>query len=227
MDLKFQVTETDKQIIKTIGPLLVVIIIFIFAGKLIIVQITNVMKKISDENKIKSVLTEKLKTLTSFSMSSSGFADIALAAMPKSNPSLPVMYQLKILSSKYQLVLSNLKASVDENITNIMSLNSSFEVTGAKEQVFLFIRAINTIAPMTFVQKVDFNESVGVYKATIATKTYFAPLPTKVPAVTQAITDLSSTEKALLSQIASLSRLIVSGIGSPTPSSVNPNPFGQ
>ncbi len=221
------VTETDKQVLKAVGPLLAVVLLFIFAGKFAASQVTKMTKKISEEEKVKQVLTEKLKVLSSVSATVGSSANTVLAAMPSTNPSLSLMYQLKILSSNYQLVLSNVKSSVDENMTSMMALNSSFDISGSKDQIFSFIKAIGGIAPITFVQKVDLSESVGAYTATVTTKTYFAPLPTKMPAVTQAITDLSSTEKALLSQMNGLSRPVVLEINVSTPSAINTNPFGQ
>ena len=222
-----EVSETDKQILKAIGPLVIVIILFLFTGKFALGQISKVTKQIEDKKKVQSVLLEKSKILSSISSTVSNSMNTALSAMPKSNPSFALMYQLKILSSSHQLALSNIKASVDENMTSMMSLNASFDVTGTKGQIFSFVKALGSVAPMTFVQKLDLSESVGNYTASITTKTYFSPLPTKVPAITQAITDLNSTEKALLLQINSLSKPAISEVISATPSAINTNPFGQ
>ena len=154
-------------------------------------------------------------------------ANTALFAFPKSNPALQVVYQLKMLASSDQVVLTNIKTSISEDFSNMTSLNTVFDITGNKEQVFTFAQSISTIAPLTFIQKVDITESTGIYMANFTTKTYFSALPTKVPAVTSPVTDFTSTEKELLNQIGLLTKPVIFDSVNLSTGGVSDNPFGE
>ncbi len=227
LEKNISVSETDKQLLKTLLPLLGVALLFVFAGKFAVSQLTNINKQVSDAKKTQSILKEKVELLSMISHTSANSASIALVAFPKSNPALQVVYQLKTMASMDQLMLTNIKTSISEDFSNMTSLNTTFDITGSKDQVFIFAQKISEIAPLTFIQKIDVSESMGVYIANFTTKTYFSALPTKVPAVTSAATDLTSTEKELLNQISTLTRPVVYESLSPSVGEINQNPFGE
>jgi hypothetical protein len=221
------VPEGDKQILKSVAPLVIVLVLFIITGKFAITQITNVRNQISLAKKSQSVLSEKLKTLRSSAQISADGSGVALIALPKSNPSLQVISQLKMLASSNLALIEGLRSNVTESSTDeILHVTTSFSLVGPKDAIIAFVKGVDTIAPITFVEKMELVEDAGLSSATITTRTYFASLPKTIPTVTQPITDLTLSEKDLLTQLSKLSQ---SAIDTPAPSSgsgTNANPFG-
>lgn len=221
-------SESDKQILKSVAPLVIVIILFIISGRFAISKVTDIRKQITDAKKVQLVLNNKLKTLSTISQNSGASANLAVMAFPKSNPALQLFSQIKILAGTNQLILSNIKSSIGSaEGDNLSFLNTTFDITGSRNDIFSFIFGTSGIAPLTFIQKVDFTENQGAYTANITARTYFAPLPSTIPTVTQAVTDLSSVEKNLLAELGTLSQPITFEVSYATVSATNPNPFGQ
>jgi len=221
------VPESDKRVLKSIAPLFIIVILFIIAGKFAITQITNVRGQISVAKKNQSVLTDKLKTLRSVALVSESGSSIALTALPKSNPSLQVISQLKMLASTNLVIIEGLRSTVSDGSTDEIShVKTSFNLIGPRDAVTAFIKGVDTIAPITFVEKMDLVEDTGFGSASITTKTYFASLPKTIPTVTQPITDLTASEKDLLTQIGKLSQSVIDIPAASSTSGINANPFG-
>ncbi len=222
------VTEKDKQILKSIVPLLIVVALFIFAGKFAIGQIKNVSTQIKEAKKTQSVLSEKLKTLRSVSLVSASGSTAAIIALPKSNPSLQIISQIRNLASMNLLLIEGIRASVSESDIGQMSyVTTSFNLVGPREAISAFVKGIEGIAPMSFVDKLSLVEDgSGGTAASVTVKTYFAPLPSTIPTVTQSVTDLTASEKELLKQISSLTQPVIDTGIVATVSGANPNPFG-
>ncbi len=225
---KLEISENDKQILKSVAPLVIVIILFVIVGKFAIAQVTNLRNQISEAKKTQSVLSNKLNILRSISQVSISGTNAALIALPKSNPSLQVMSQLKFLASSNLVVIEGIKVSMAGDSSDSLShVTTSFNIIGPKDAIIAFVKSVDTIAPITFVEKMELVEDSGLSAANITTKTYYASLPTTIPTVTQTITDLTSSEKDLLSQIGGLSQSALEIPASASVSGINPNPFGQ
>jgi len=221
-------SENDKEILKSTAPLIIVIILFVIVGKFGISQVTDLRAKINDAKKTQSTLSEKLKILKSLSQTAVSSADSVTFALPKSNPSLQIMSQLKLLASNNLLVLSDIRASISSgDSSNLSSVTTSFNVTGPREQIISFIKSIDSIAPITLVDKMQLSEDKGVNIANISTRTYWAEFPSTIPTVTQSVTDLTVSEKDLLMQISNLTFPSFGETVTATDSAINPNPFGQ
>lgn len=221
-------SENDKEILKSTAPLIIVIILFVIVGKFGISQVTDLRVKINDAKKTQSTLSEKLKILKSLSQTAVSSADSVTFALPKSNPSLQIMSQLKLLASNNLLVLSDIRASISSgDSSNLSSVTTSFNVTGPREQIISFIKSIDSIAPITLVDKMQLSEDKGVNIANISTRTYWAEFPSTIPTVTQSVTDLTVSEKDLLTQISNLTFPSFGETVTATDSAINPNPFGQ
>jgi hypothetical protein len=222
------VSESNKQIIKSFTPLVVVILLFLLVGKFSIGQVANLKSEINKVKKTESVLNKKLSTLLAVSQTTTLGANAALSALPKSIPSLQVVSQLKTLASVNQVVLNNIKASIvgSTDPSDLSYLNTAFDLSGSEEQILQFIKSIDTIAPITLIDKMSLAENGGLYTANISARTYYAPLPTKIPTITQSVDDLTSTEKVLLTQISNLSQSEVVEPVYASGSAVNVNPFG-
>ena len=227
-DISKGLSESNRQTLKAFAPLLAITLLILFVGRFAINQIISIRDQINNTKKTQSILISKLKPLESVSESATVGANIALSALPSSNPSLQVVTQLKILASQNQLVLNNIKSSLGSSDTaGTPFLNTTFNLSGPKEQITMFIKGVESFAPITFVEKFSLAESAGASTATVTVRTYFVSLPTKIPTITQPITELTTLEKELLSQLSRLTSTVFVEVTQVTNGEVNENPFGQ
>lgn len=226
--MELGLTEQNKELLKSVWPLLVVIILFIVVGKIAISQITLINSQVKDAKKSQTALTTKLNTLKSTAAISESGSEVALTALPKSNPAIMIMSQLKNISSQYPVVVSNIRSTfADNNTSNLLFVSTAFDLSGKPEDIVSFIKAVGNVAPITVIQKISITSNVDFYTANIVAQTYYAPLPSTIPSITQPVNDLTAAEKDLLNKLSALSQPMV--IPSVTPSgdtSINPNPFG-
>ncbi len=220
-------TEKDKQILKAVAPLFIVIILFFVVGKFGISQIKNTRQQINTIKKTESVLTGKLKILQSISEVSASGADISLVALPENNPALSVISQIKFLAFTNSIVIESIKSSTPGEVVDLSYVTTSFTAIGTKDSILSFIRAIDTIAPISVVEKMDISTNAGSSEASVSMRTYFASLPKTIPTITQAITDLNASEKELLSDISLLTAPVFGEPSFASASAINQNPFGQ
>lgn len=227
-DIGKSVTESDKQVLKAVAPLGIILILFVFVGKFGFSQISGVRSRLKEIKKTHSTLTQKLNILSSISGVSSEWANTTAYALPETNPSLQVLSQIRILSSNNNLVLSDIKVSTSgSGSKGLFSVNSTFGVMGTKDSILEFARNLDNIAPITFISKMQISESDGVAQAEINTQTFYAPMPKNIPGVSQAVTDLSESEKEMITQISSLNSPVVGDSFLPIIEGVNPAPFGE
>ena len=69
-----------------------------------------------------------------------------------------------------------------------------------------FLKSIDTIAPITLVDKIKINEVGGTTRAEVSVKSFFAALPTKLPSLTEPLRDLTEAERETLSKISALTQ---------------------
>lgn len=221
------ITENDKQILKSTLPLVAVILLFVFAGKFAFSQIQKINSQIKETKKTQSVLSQKLSTLRSVSQLTVSGTNAAITALPKSNPSLQVVSQIRNLASSNLLLIQDVRSSAsDKSSSQIPHVTTSFNLVGSKEAISAFIKGIDSIAPISFVDKVSLTQDGGAFAANISIKTYYAPLPSTIPTITQPVTDLTASEKELLNQISGLTQPTLNLPVTATVSGSNPNPFG-
>jgi hypothetical protein len=220
------ISEGEKQILKSLTPLVIVIILFILVGKFGISQVSNLRLKINEAKKTQSLLTEKLDLLRSISVISPDSADLVVFALPKSNPTLQVMSQIEILASENSVTLTEMRSSSANSDSDRLSVTTSFNITGTRDTIVAFIKGIDGIAPLTFVEKMSLTENAGLNVAEVSVKTYYAPLPKTIPTVTQSIADLSPSEMDLFNQISQLSQPLVGEVTTISTEGNNLDPFG-
>lgn len=226
--MELGLTEQNKELLKSIWPLLVVIILFIVVGKIAVSQITAISTQVKDAKKSQTVLTTKLNTLKSTASITESGSEVALTALPKSNPAIMIMSQLKNISSQYPVVISNIRSTfADNNSSNLMFVSTAFDLSGKPEDIMSFIKAIDNIAPITVIQKISITSNVDFYTANIVAQTYYTPLPSTIPSITQPVNDLTAAEKDLLNKLSALSQpMVIPQANTSGDTSINPNPFG-
>jgi len=219
--------ENIKRAVSAGAPLLIVIVLFVIVGKFGVPKVLELRSEVKAAQKTEEKLTQKLNLLQTLSSDVALKANIVSSALPDSNPALAVMSQLKNLALNQGVVLSVMKSSAGTgNSAGLNEVNISFTLDGARPQINSYLAEIAKIAPITTVRKIAIIESAGGTSADIGVVTYWAEFPKTIPAVTEAITDFTSEDKKILSNISALiqpSSMEVAPFGG----EINPNPFGQ
>jgi hypothetical protein len=195
-----------KETAKLIGPPIVVIILFVLVVKLGFAKIGDLRSDIAKEQKSVTILTEKLNLLSQVDEEADQ-ASFTSAALPPTNPSLTIISQLKTLAASSGLLISGVKAgsqSLDK--AEVSKVDINFDIGGDRSAIFQFLQKINTIAPISRVDKVKLVQLGGVSRASVTVRSYFAALPEKLPAISDAITDLTPDEKQTLKDVLGLTQ---------------------
>ena len=209
-----KIPENVMSVIKVILPLLAILLLFVIVGKFGFGKIANIRTQISAAQTEQKVLSQKLNILTNVAATGEQFSNIAVSALPDSNPSLAVVSQLKILAGTDGLLISEVKSGSPANDnTGLSAVSVSFNVIGSRIQIESFINKISSIAPITIVDKIKINESSpGSSVANIVVKSFWAPFPTQIPPVSQAIADLTPDEQQTMQELSDLKQPIFSQI---------------
>lgn len=195
-----------KNIIRLAGPLVAIVLLFILVGNFGAGKVSEIRASVAKEKKNVTILSQKLSLLNEVTESVSS-ASLASTALPEKNPALAAISQLKSLAVTQNTLISKIKSgSAGKDKSGISKVDITFDLEGQRSQVFQFLTAIENIAPISRVEKVKLNEIAGATRATITIKSYFAELPTKLPALTDAVNDLTADEKKTLSEVTGLTQ---------------------
>lgn len=196
-----------KSVITSILPLTIVIILFVIVGQFGIGKVIDIRNQISKAEKDLNVLNQKISLLQSFSGTISENSKVSFIALPDTNPSLTVMSQIKIVSSMFGVLISGNKSGAPIDESNGMShVDISFQVTGSRSQVFLFLKSLSSIAPIIIIDKIKISEGAGIVRADTTIRSYWSALPKTLPTLTSPITDLTPAEKEILNSITTLTQ---------------------
>lgn len=199
------IPENVKVVLKSTMPFLIVVALFIIVGKIGIGKAKDIQVQTEVSKTTQNTLTQKINIIQSLSASLSGFSSSAAVALPDSNTSLAVISQLKNLANFNGLVVSDIKSSSAlNNPSGLSSVGVDVNVIGNKDQVKTFLESIQTIAPISIVDKVKINENAGSTQASVSVKSFWAVLPAALPTTNQTLTGLSTDEQKLLDSVNAL-----------------------
>ena len=213
--------------ISSVLPLLVVVFLFIIVGNFGFSRIAGVRQQISQSQRDKAVLGQKLDLLSTVSATVATEATIASVAVPAGNSVLAVIWQLKTLGVGSGVLLSNIKAAAEvKDESGLSRSDVSFEVSGARSSVLAFLKGISEFAPLVVLDKIKLNEIGGAVRANIALKSFWSEFPTKLPATTEPITDLTTEERKILGELSALRQPAFVEIPAAAQTSGRSDPFG-
>lgn len=217
-----------RQGLFAVIPLVIVFILFISVGKFGIGKISDLRNEITEGNNTVATLTQKLNILQSISATVAQGSAQASVALPDTNPSLVVISQLKSLAVSNGLAVSGVKSATGPiNPSGLGEASITFTVDGPRDAVFAMLAATANMAPIMVLDKVKISESAGALRADAVVKSFWAPLPRSIPAVTQPIKDLSQAERQILTDIQSLTQPAFTETVTTEVSGVNTAPFGE
>lgn len=216
-----------RLILTSVGPLIVTLALFVIVGQFGFTKISELRNQITKSQKDQAVLSQKLDLLKTLGATATSAVTPASNAFPEANPSLSVLTQIKNLGIQNGVVVTNIKGGAEAKDTSGLSrVDISFEALGERSKIIALAKAISQVAPITLLDKVKISESAGAARATISVKAFWAAFPTKLPALTEAITDLTADEKKTLSVVTGLTQPQFIDIP-PSQDSSRPDPFTQ
>jgi len=186
-------------------PMLAILILSYIVGSFGLSKISTLNKSITKAEKDKVVLTQKLSILRGLQPSTLQGASVAVVALPESNPSIITVSQIKALAVRNGVIISNIKSGGEvSDPSGLSRVDINFDITGTRSDVVKTILDVPTLAPITLVDKAKLNETNQNVRASINVKSFWAPLPTQLPALTEQIVDLTDKERESLTILETL-----------------------
>lgn len=196
-----------KNLLSSTLPLLISIILFVIVGNFGVGRVLELRAQIDQANIEKNILADKLNTLRSLAPNLATSSEISSIALPEKNPALVTLSQIKNLATQNVVALSNIRTSSSAGGTaSLLSTSLSFEVTGPSQGIISFLNGVHNIAPITIVNKIKLNETGGTTQAEVTVSSFWAALPTQIPAVDQAVNTLTPDEQTVLNNLSSLTQ---------------------
>lgn len=216
-----------RVLLGQVGSLAALILIFVIGLKVGLGQVDQRRSNLTSLQKNKEILTAKRDLLTNIAPQVASQAGLVTAALPGRNPALLVISQIKKLAVAKGIAITGLKVGASaETKSKAAAVEVSLDLVGPVVSVFDLINGIKKIAPISHIDKVELNLSGTDVQSSLQVKAYWAPFPTKLPALTQPISGLTKAEETLLETLADLTLPAFVTLA-PSGPVENPNPFGE
>lgn len=216
-----------KIAVKPFLVLGVIIAVSLFGFSRAFYEIGNLREQMAKATKEGNILKSKLDILSSNSQSVASDAGASAAYLPGENSALQVLSQLRANAQTYGILISNLKVNPGaKDPSGFMKTTISFDVQGDLSQIIDFINTTKISSPNTWIDSTELNFTADTLHATVSISSYWAPFPTKIPALTEPITSLDASEKEILLKISGYERPSFVTLTPEAPRD-NPNPFGE
>ena len=197
----------------------VLIILSILVAKIGISKVNSQREKLTVAQRDETIFKQKQEILQEVQGEVLSLADLSASAVPNKNPALAVISQLKNLASLRSVVLSNLQVGSKSGAEKGMSkVDISFDVDGDFSSVLDFLQDTSKIAPISQIEKIEINQTVGATRANTTMVSFWAPFPKKLPPLTEAAKDLSAEELSLIRSLSELTPPVFLEIAPSVPS---------
>jgi len=208
-----------RTVLVPISLLFLGVLLLIIVFKVGISQINNQKAKLQKAERDENVLTQKQEVLQSLEAEVLGYADAVSIAMPDKNPSLITISQLKQLAEINGVVLADVEVgSPSKDKKGLSKSVISFEVEGALPQVLSYLAGMDGFAPLSTVDKVGITQAAGTIRASVDLAVYWAPLPTKLPAISESVQEFTANEAALITELSELQQPLFTEVEPALPS---------
>lgn len=209
-------------------PLALVLVLIVLAVVIFnvgIAKISSQNAQVSAAHKSENVLSQRISVLEQVSGTVTSQAKAADAAVPNMNSGLLALSQLKELAVKVGVTIADFKIGAEQQGTaGLSQVNLAISIEGPFSSIINFVNQLNSIAPIVVPGKIQITTSGGLSRGEITVSSYFGLLPTKLPALTEAVTQLTSGEMDVVTKISSLTQPTFLEL-SPQPPAPRSNPF--
>lgn len=214
-----------KALLVPLGLLFLTVVLIIAVYQIGISKINSQRARLQKAERDENVLNQKQQVLQSLESEVLSYASTVSIAMPDKNSSLTVISQLKRIAEESGVNLSDIKvANPSKDKKGLSKAVLSIEVEGGLLQVLNYLSEMGSFSPLSTIDKADITQAGGAIRATIDLAVYWAPLPTKLPAISEAVKELSAGESALINEFSNLKQPIFTEV-LPSPPSERVDPF--
>lgn len=219
------IPQKMRVMLLPLALLLAMITLSIIVFKVGVAKISTQRAELQKATKNETILTQKQQVLQTLEDNILSYTDTVIIAMPDKNPSLMALSQLKTLAERNAISLSEIKVgSKTSDKSGIFKTTILFEVEGALFQVLDYLISTKSFAPLSVVNRVNITQAGGVIRASVSLTVFWVPLPTKLPAISEPVTELSANEINLITELSSLEQPLFTQI-SPAAPSARIDPF--
>lgn len=192
----------SKFLLKPIGILIFVIILFIGSLKFGLGQINSVKSKIDESKKNEKLLINKidvLKNVTTKFPENISFIDLAL---PSKGIAIYGMSQVKNQADLLGLIVTNLRTGnpVDEK-NGISRVSISFDVQGDEQLIYEYLNKFPKLLPLMKVDKLSISNIDGISNASVTLSAFSGDFPEKIPSLQSPVKDLTDSESEVLYEL--------------------------
>lgn len=183
-----------------------IVLAFFLVGNLVYGKISELLLQNDVAQKMSTTLKNKLSSLQANQSQVSDLAQSLTNALPAANTSLETASQLKLIAAENVLTLQNFSSGQEVVDGGIMHVDIVFDAEGQADSILNFLVATNTIAPINKVKRLKLTGGTngGPARANVLISSYWAQFPTKIPAVSDPLQDITPEEQTLLTQLTSL-----------------------
>jgi len=167
--------------------------------------------KISEQNsQIKSLksditkLTTKESVLQKVEENVENQVDSVTMALPDSNPAIIVVSQLRGLAGEWMMLLDNITVSGESKDKQMNAATVNFDVDGDLTMMLSFMTRLETLSPIVKIQTLKISTSDEIARATASVRSYWSEYPTKLPAISEPVNELTEKQIGLMNQILQL-----------------------
>jgi len=181
------------------------IILALFSFNFMSQKVSAQKARLSSTKRNESILIEKRRVLAEFDAISTEEISALTSVLPDKNASLIMLSQIKRIARDLGLSFSNLNINpAAKTKGDIYTSQMKFDVDGNITSLIGFIKILQDYAPVKTIDTVRFINSGGLVRGEIALAVYSSPFPKKIPAITEAIKGLSTSEFELLTELSNM-----------------------
>lgn len=225
--------ENLKFLYIPLSVLLGIAVLSIISFKLFSDRLSQQQSEINQAQGQQIVLSQKLGALEHSGNIINSVQSISFA-LPGENPSFIEVSQIRRYTQALGLTLSSIQIGQETtDAGGILHANVNFDVEGNPITIFSLIDKIKGAAPLTVGNNISINQKGGTTMSTFTLSVYWSPFPEKLPAITEPVSELNTSDEEILSKVANLDLPVLgsqtaSPAASQTPVSNVPktNPFG-
>lgn len=214
------IPQKMKAMLLPLGLLSIMIVLILVIFKVGVSRIKTQRAELQKATKNETILGQKQQVLQTIENNILSYADTAITAMPDKNPSLAALSQLKNLAERNTLNLNSIEVGGKvANKSGTSKTTISFEVEGTLSQVLNYLLSTKNFAPLSTIDRVEIAQAGGVIRANVDLAVFWAPLPTKLPAMVEPVSELTASEENLITELLSLEQPLFSQVIPEAPSS--------
>lgn len=219
------IPQKMKVMLLPLGLLLAMVVLATIVFKVGVGRISTQRAELKKAIKNETILSQKQQVLQTLENNILSYADTVIVAMPDKNPSLIALSQLKTLAERNGISIGDIKAgSRTKDKSGTFKTTILLEIEGSLVQVLNYLISTESFAPLSVINRVEISSSGELARATISLTVFWVPLPTKLPAISEPVRELSANETNLITELSNLEQPIFTQV-LPAEPSVRIDPF--